>query len=453
VTAARLILLSLLCLPLAAHAGSNPLGDAMSDGGAGEGALVRIESSIYRGQGLRYDYLPVNLYFGKNAYWHADRVGVKHDLDAWSRVDVFLAHRYEGTPQDDHPTVLQGMAVREPGSDLGIGYRRRFDWGTVYGELLHNVDGESEGSELRVGYKQERATGRLRYSPQVMLSWRDGKLNNYYYGVRPDEATVARPAYEAGAGMNLQLALYATYPLADRWKLLAGISATYWSSSVRNSPIVEGGLQTAVSLGLLYDHSPEPWPIPEGRPLWVKLYHGQQTDCDLAKVMLLRCTSTDTPEETRVSSIEFGRTLIERLNGWNVDLAGYIGLLYHDEKGYQPNSWQINAYFKPFWYGLPWNHRVKTRLGIGTGLSYASRVPYVEAKDQAERNRTTSKLLTYLDPSIDFSVGDLFGVRRLKDTFVGIGASHRSGIFGFSQLMNNVNGGSNYIYTYIEFAI
>jgi len=41
----------------------------------------------------------------------------------------------------------------------------------------------------------------------------------------------------------------------------------------------------------------------------------------------------------------------------------------------------------------------------------------------------------------------------LKDTFVGIGASHRSGIFGFSQLMNNVNGGSNYIYTYIEFAI
>ena len=83
----------------------------------------------------------------------------------------------------------------------------------------------------------------------------------------------------------------------------------------------------------------------------------------------------------------------------------------------------------------------------------ATGAPYVEAKDQAERNRNTSKLLTYLDPTIDFSVGDLFGVRSLKNTFVGIGASHRSGIFGFSQLMNNVNGGSNYIYTYIEFAI
>jgi len=453
VTAARVVLLSLLCVPLAAHAGGNPLGDAMTDGGAGEGALVRIERSIYRGQGVRYDYLPVNLYFGSNAYWHGDRVGVKQDLDAWSRLDVFLAHRYEGTPQDDQPEVLQGMALRQQGADLGIGYRRRFDWGTVYGELLHNVDGDSAGSELRVGYRQQRAQGRLRYSPQVMLSWRDGKLNNYYYGVRPAEATATRPAYEAGAGMNLQLSLYATYPLADRWKLLAGISATQWSGSVRHSPIVESGVQSAVSLGLLYDHSPEPWPVPEGRPLWVKLYHGQQTDCDLAKVMLLQCTSTDTQEETRVSAIEFGRTLVERLNGWNVDLAGYIGLLYHDEKGTQPNSWQLNAYFKPFWYGLPWNHRVKTRLGIGTGLSYASRVPYVEAKDQAARNRNTSKLLTYLDPSVDVSVGDLFGVRRLKDTFLGIGASHRSGIFGFSQLMNNVNGGSNYIYTYVEFAI
>jgi outer membrane protein len=451
--AARLFLSSILCLPLAAQAQSNPLGDVMKDGGAGEGGVVRIESSIYSGQGMRTDYLPVNLYFGEHAYWHADRVGLKWRLDPNSRIDVFLAHRYEGTTQDDIPPVLAGMAIREQGTDLGVGYRRRFGWGEVFGEALHNVDGDSQGSELRLGFRKEHAYGRLRYSPQIMVSWRDGKLNNYYYGVLPGEATAARPAYDAGAGLNLQFSVYATYPLGTHWKVLAGASATQWSSTVRHSPIVESGMQSSVSLGLLYDHSPQPWPIPEGRPLWVKLYHGQQTDCDLAKVMLFRCTSTDTPEETRVSAVELGRTLIERFNGWNMDIAGYIGLLYHDEKGYQPNSWQLNAYFKPYWYGLPWNHRVKTRLGIGTGLSYAGRVPYIEAKDQAERGRNTSKLLTYLDPTIDFSVGDLFNVRRLKDTFVGIGASHRSGIFGFSQLLNNVNGGSNYIYTYVEFAL
>jgi outer membrane protein len=31
-----------------------------------------------------------------------------------------------------------------------------------------------------------------------------------------------------------------------------------------------------------------------------------------------------------------------------------------------------------------------------------------------------------------------------------VGLSHRSGIFGSSQLLGNINGGSNYLYGYIE---
>jgi outer membrane protein len=448
----RLILLSLCLAPLAAAAGDYPLVDPYPEGGSGEGVAVRLTRSMYKNEGARFDYLPINLHFGEHAYWHADRVGLKFDLGSASRVDFFLAHRYEGTPQDGIPQVLAGMAIRELGTDFGIGYRRRVGAGTGFAELLHNVDGESGGTELRVGYRMERGNGGLRYWPQVTLAWRDAKLNNYYYGVLPGEATPTRPAYEAGAGLNLELAFYASYALDPRWKVIAGISATQWSSTVRGSPIVEGGFQPAISLGLLYDHSPQPAP-PEGPPLWVKVYYGKATDCDLAKILLLRCFSTSTPDETTVSAVELGRTLIERLNDWNVDIAGYLGLLYHDENGRQPNSWQLNAYFKAFWYGLPWNHRVKTRLGIGTGLSYASRVPFVEAQDQAARNRPTSKLLTYLDPTVDFSIGDLFGSRTLRNTFLGLGVSHRSGIFGFSQLLNNVNGGSNYIYTYLEFAI
>jgi outer membrane protein len=448
----RHLLLSLCLAPLAAAAGDYPLVDPYPEGGAGEGVAVRLTRSMYKDVGARFDYLPVNLYFGDHAYWHADRVGLKFDLGSASRLDFFLAHRYEGTPQDGIPPVLSGMALREIGTDFGIGYRRRIGEGTALGELLHNVDGESGGTELRLGYRLERGNGGLRYWPQVTLAWRDAKLNNYYYGVLPGEATAARPAYDAGAGLNLELALYASYVLDPRWKVIAGISATRWASTVGNSPIVAGSFQPAISLGLLYDHSPQPAP-PEGRPLWVKAYYGKATECDLAKIMTLQCTSTSTPDDTTVSSIELGRTLIERLRDWNVDIAGYLGLLYHDENGRQPNSWQLNAYFKAFWYGTPWNERVKTRFGMGTGISYASRVPYIEAQSQAERGRPTSKLLTYLDPTVDFSVGDLIGSRRLRNTFLGLGVSHRSGIFGFSQLFNNVNGGSNYIYSYLEFAI
>jgi outer membrane protein len=72
-------------------------------------------------------------------------------------------------------------------------------------------------------------------------------------------------------------------------------------------------------------------------------------------------------------------------------------------------------------------------------------------RGDASRGRgRASRLLNYLDPTIDVSVGDLLGVQLLKRTFVGLGVSHRSGIFGTSQLLGNVSGGSNYIYTYLE---
>ncbi|HEX2199319.1 MAG TPA: MipA/OmpV family protein, partial [Burkholderiales bacterium] len=112
--------------------------------------------------------------------------------------------------------------------------------------------------------------------------------------------------------------------------------------------------------------------------------------------------------------------------------------------------WQINAYLKGYFYGFPWDARLRTRLGLGVGLSYANRIPLSEQRDLAQRGRSTSKLLQTLDPTIDVNLGDLVGSRALRRTYAGAGVSHRSGIFGSSELLGNVSGGSNYIYGYVE---
>ena len=44
----------------------------------------------------------------------------------------------------------------------------------------------------------------------------------------------------------------------------------------------------------------------------------------------------------------------------------------------------------------------------------------------------------------------MFKSRPLRETYVGIGVSHRSGIFGSARLFNSVNGGSNYLYGFVE---
>ncbi|MBI4290220.1 MAG: MipA/OmpV family protein [Betaproteobacteria bacterium] len=419
-------------------------------GGAGLGFAMRFENSPYRGEDKRSDFVPIYVYEGKRVFLEAYRVGLKLHETPDSRLDLFFGYRFEGFSNDRPPQSLVGMADRDPGVDLGLAYQRRKPWGTLFGEVLHDAASGSNGTEVRVGYRYDWAIGKLRLQPQFSLAARNSNLNNYYYGVRPTEATATRPAYEPGSGVNTEFGLSAVYRLSERWRLIAGVSAKRFSSGVRASPIVADRTQIAGLLGMAYDFSPDHDAWPEGRPLIVKALYGRSTDCDVAKVMLLRCFSTDTADQTRVASIEVGRPFIERLNGWPLDFVGYVGVLHHNERGLQENSWQLNAYMKGYYYGFPWSERVRIRLGFGVGVSYAQRVPFVEQRDQLARGRSSSRLLNYLDPSIDFSLGDLIGVKSMRDTYVGVGVSHRSGVFGTSRLLGNVNGGSNYIYSYVE---
>jgi len=434
-----------------AAANSDPLLGVLSvDGSAGLGLATRTEQSLYRGGGTRFDLVPLYLYEGDIFYLHSYRIGLKFDDKPESRFDVFLSHRFEGYPYDRVPASLAGMEGRDPGMDMGASYQRRGAWGNAYIEYLRDVSGNSQGSEVRLGYGYEWRSGRLRLRPTAMLAARSAKLNDHYYGVRPAEAIPGRPAYEAGSGMNASIGLYASYELSRRWRLLAGATATRWSEGVRHSPIVDEQAKYAGFLGLVYDISPEHKPWQDKAPIVVKLLHGNATDCNLVATMRLSCASTRTVDGTRVDAIEIGRPFVERLNGWPVDVVGYVGVLHHNERGLQPDFWQVNAYMKGYFYGFPWSDRVRTRIGFGAGLSWAQKIPFVEARDQAARGRNSSKLLSYLDPSIDVSVGDLVGARALRETYVGFGVSHRSGIFGSSQILGNVNGGSNYIYSYVE---
>jgi MipA family protein len=323
-------------------------------------------------------------------------------------------------------------------------------WGIAFAEVLHDISGASRGNELRLGYKYPWRSGRLWLRPHVQLGIRDRKLNDYYYGVRAEEALATRPAYTAGAGVSTEIGLYGAYNLTERMRVLAGYTVTRWPGAVTASPVVDTRTTRQLTFGLMYDLSPDNAAWPEGRPLIVRAYNGDSSDCNVAHIALLRCTTTHTKDSTGVAGIEVGRPFIERLNGWPLDLAGFVGLQRHREEGFQPDFWSVRAYVKSYFYGFPWDHRVRTRLGLGVGLSYAQRIPLMEIRDQADRGRNTSKLLNTFDPTVDVSLGDVIGVKRLRETYVGLGVSHRSGIFATSHLLGNVNGGSNYIYSYVE---
>ncbi len=239
--------------------------------------------------------------------------------------------------------------------------------------------------------------------------------------------------------------------MIGNWSLIGSLGATRHSGAIAGSPLVENRTETQAMLGFTYDFSPgiKRWE-PEGKPLIARLLYGASSDCDVLQIVQLKCTTTHTVDSTDVWAMEIGRTLIKEPNGHPVEIAGFLGLLRHVERGHQADFWQFNAYLKAYYYGFPWDSRVRTRFGIGSGLAYAERVPEMERRDQARKGLGAWKLLNYLDPSIDVRVSDLVGSRSLRDTYLGLGVSHRSGMFGRSQLLGNVSGGSNYIYVSLE---
>ena len=446
------------CAALPVHASGNiePYAVPTEPGSVELGAVTRFENSPYQGAGTRYDVLPLYLYEGQRFFLDAGRAGAKLVEGNDQRVDVFLTQRLEGFPSDRLPTSLAGMAARSGGVDLGMAWRARQRWGTLQAEVLRDVGSHSRGSEVRLGYSYDWRSGPWRLRPSVSVEWRNAGLNNYYYGVLPSEATATRPAYAPGAGLNTTLGLYGSYELTQRWRLLTGVSATLLDRKIKDSPIVQKSVLPGVYVGASYDFGSQSaaWDK-TASPTWVKALYGKATEdgCHLLKIATAQCLSTASVNATSISGIQLGKTFIENVNGWPLDYVGYVGLTHHNDRGLQANGLQVDLFMKAFYSGFPWSSRIKTRLGLGAGVSLAQRAPYIEASTQAALGQPTSRMLQYLDPTLDVSLGDLIGSRAMKNTYIGLGVSHRSGIFGASRLLGNVNGGSNYIYAYIESAL
>ena len=410
--------------------------------------MIRSERSPYKGGGAP-ELVPLYLYEGKRSFLHPTRAGLKLSDEPRHRVDLFLDYRFEGFPYGRTPASLAGMQARRIDRRPRVSLSYRAGLGQPGAEILHDADNVSKGAELRLGYS---STGQRPLAPAgrpdpVAAQCQPEQLLLRRAPGRGHAAAPGIPARRRHRRCARPLRHLRSQPRAGGcWAGSASICSTPGAQQPdrrRRRPS-----RPSARRGLRF-RQPSLYAAP-GLPLHrqaaVRPLDRLQPGAGFAPLLPL---DQYRGQDAR-HRIELGRPLVERVNGWPLDFVGYVGVLRHDEHGLQPDSWQVDAYIKAFFYGFPWSGTCDTRLGFGVGLSYAQRVPFVEERDQARRGRGTSKLLNYLDPTIDVSLGDLLAQPRLKETYFGFGASHRSGIFGDSQLLGNVNGGSNYLYTYLE---
>ena len=331
--------LGLLLLAAQGRAEDALLGSILEEpGSAGLGFLVRAESSPYVGGGTRTDLLPLYLYEGERFFLRSTQAGVKLWNEDAHGVELFIERRLEGYPEDGRPESLEGMEVRNTGVDIGARYVIEEGPSLWDVTLRHDIGGISHGTEVRTSYGYRFEGRRWALRPLLTVGWRSGDLNDYYFGVGAGEAIAGRPAYRAGSGVDLTLSLNASFRLTANWRLLGGIDATWLSSAIEDSPITTDGPATAVNLGAVYDFGSRQvaWDDEGARTYW-KLFYGRAAGegCHMARIMTLQCTSLDHDTPTAVIGLHAGRPFVERLHGWPLDFVGYVGVVYHDDRGHQ----------------------------------------------------------------------------------------------------------------------
>lgn len=222
----------------------------------GLGMAAGVKQQPYTGAGNKTQGLPL-IYF-ENRHVRVLGTGVelkvsKFDLGARSSLSFGLRARYGlgGYKPSDAP-ILEGMEERKGSIWLGAGVTWRNEIADVSAEWLGDASGKSKGQNLRLGLQREFRAGNFTLTPRVDAVWLDGKYVDYYYGVRPDEARLDRPAYLGKSTLNTEIGLRVGYAIDSHQSVFVDISATQLGKQIKNSPLVDRSSQTAVSAGYLY---------------------------------------------------------------------------------------------------------------------------------------------------------------------------------------------------------
>lgn len=180
----------------------------------------------------------VSVSYRDTAYLRIGQAGVwlLKSADRTARVGVAVKARGGYDPAEIDG--LTGMDERDTSAEVGINGMWRTRPVTVSFGMYTDVTDNSNGNSALLGFSHPfRLTERWGLVSSLGAEWLSAEVVNYYYGVKPSEATPNRPVYAGQSTVNLRAALMAHYKLTRAGSLFGGVSVTRLGSGITDSPI------------------------------------------------------------------------------------------------------------------------------------------------------------------------------------------------------------------------
>ncbi len=406
-------------------------------------------TSVYSDQS--WDFLPSYIYQGERLFASGATVGW-HFLNTESlTLDALVSYRFNRL-EPEASSYFDGLEEREQSVDAGLAGSWQGDWGALELSWLTDTQGRHKGDEIDLTYRYKWRQGDWFLSPFVSVISQDANLTNYYYGVSDAEARADLPAYAPGSSTVLRAGLQSTYQWTPHVLLYGNIAADFYDDAAKDSPLVDASGEYRVMLGASYlfgnvqkdlarrrNEGPADfsWRVNYG-------YTAQQTFHKVHRGQLEKARDAD----TNLVGLTLGKLL---LDGEKLEFWGRSSLNRRLEGDFGDDFWELNLYGMLMGTGYsPWTSKELFRYGFGFGVSYSEEISAQEQIKQDKREEKTSHYLTYLEAQLDTPLSTLFGERAWNNCYVGITLVHRSGIFGSSDIFNNVSGGSDVVSGHLE---
>ena len=334
----------------------------------------------------------------------------------------------------DIPKSFQNE-IQEDTVDLGLQLRYSLDENAfVEFELLSDMDYRFHAN-LRTG--MDLVNGAFEWMPYVNLNFKSAEYNDYYYGLEVDNV---------GSGIDMSVGLKAEYHVISNLYLIGSFQLTYLDRDARHSAFVDKNILDETFIGIKFsnERKKERKKSLRNTP-YLRIGHGWATPSNMGEIL-----SGDIENDkynNQLTSLFYGHPLTDELFGLPLDIYLTPGFIWHWSSRVQPSSQEYVLCIKAY-YTFKWP--IVWRLGAGEGASYASRVTYIEESELNKKDYEVSKLMNYLDFSIDINLSDLFGLKGPNKLWLGYYIHHRSAIFESASHYGRIKGGSNYNTIYLQ---
>lgn len=354
-------------------------------------------------------------------FWKGDRKGL----------DVIGRYRFFDIPRN-YQNEIRGDA-------FDMGFQAYWMWSEdtrFEAEILNDMRGNFHvAARLTTDLRGERWL----LTPEVEVRFKTSGFNTRNYGFE---------AFNLDAGTEIWAGISGRYRVWDHLHLQGSLKAGLLDGAARDSPIVDDDFSWEAYLGFGFRDFNEEGEArkPNAKSYW-RIAQGRGTSSSLGKIINGEVARENV--DVDMTSLFYGHPLADTLFGLPIETYLTPGVVYHYHSSVQNSAVELVLGVKLYHtLPLPW----RVRIGVAEGISYTDKVTYYERKNMEQKDVNPSRLLNYLDVSVDLNLGDVIKSETFEDLWLGYGIHHRSGIFGSSSAFGRISGGSNFPSVYLQWS-